>query len=129
MNNRLWNCNNPYQGEFKRVLCCCSAGLLRSPTTAEVLSRKYGYNTRAVGVETSHALIPVDDVLITWADEIVVMNERHKQVLEHRFEMPEETPIVVLNIPDQYRFRDEELVKIIEERYEQATKQDDEATT
>jgi predicted protein tyrosine phosphatase len=31
--NRLGNCKNYHQGKFKRVLCVCSAGLLRSPTT------------------------------------------------------------------------------------------------
>ena len=74
MNNRLYNCKNPYQGDAKKVLCVCSAGLLRSPTAAVVLNREYGYNTRACGTEVGHALIPLDETLMHWADEIVVMD-------------------------------------------------------
>ena len=47
--NRLGNSRNIYQGKDKRVLCVCSAGLLRSPTAANVLHKEFGYNTRACG--------------------------------------------------------------------------------
>lgn len=119
MNNRLHNCKNPYQGKDKRVLCCCSAGLLRSPTTAKVLWQTYGYNTRAVGLDTEHALIPIDTVLIKWAEELVVMNERQKQQVEFMcniqdFESP---PIVVLDIPDSYEYMNPELQELIVEKY------------
>ena len=38
--NRLANTQNKYQGKYKKVLCVCSAGLLRSPTAALVLSQE-----------------------------------------------------------------------------------------
>ena len=48
--NRLGNSKNPYQGDFKKVLCVCSAGLLRSPTAAWVLSNApFNFNTREIG--------------------------------------------------------------------------------
>ena len=48
--NRLHNVRNPNQGPAKRVLCLCSAVLLRSPTVAWVLGKApYDYNTRAAG--------------------------------------------------------------------------------
>lgn len=72
--NRLDNARNEFQGEYKRVLCVCSAGLLRSPTTAVVLSSEpYNFNTRAAGLVREFALVPVDKVLLFWADEIVCM--------------------------------------------------------
>ena len=80
--NRLFNCSNPYQGKAKKVLCVCSAELLRSPTAAVILQQEYGYNTRAVGVEDSFALIPIDDVLIEWADEIVCADIDHVDVVK-----------------------------------------------
>jgi len=62
LRNRIHNSSNPYQGKFKRVLCVCSAGLLRSPTTAFVLSQEpYNYNTRAAGIVDDYALVPVDE--------------------------------------------------------------------
>lgn len=69
-NNRIFNSGNPNQGDYKRMLCVCSAGLLRSPTTAYVLSQApYNYNTRAAGLVADFALIPVDEVLLRWAEE------------------------------------------------------------
>lgn len=115
--NRLANSNNRYQGSYKRVLCVCSAGLLRSPTAAWVLSNEpYNYNTRAAGLDEEFALIPVDRVLLEWADEIVVQNA--KQAEEIRSRLEEEKPIVVLGIPDSYAYRDEKLVSLIRESYD-----------
>mgnify|MGYP007090120654 CR=1 FL=1 len=51
--------NNPYQGTAKRVLCVCSAGVLRSPTLAHLLNRKYQFNTRAAGLSTEYAVVQV----------------------------------------------------------------------
>jgi predicted protein tyrosine phosphatase len=70
--NRLYNVHNPHQNfdKYKRVLCVCSAGLLRSPTMARVLQEEYGYNTRAAGVDFDFALVPMDWALVEWAQEI-----------------------------------------------------------
>lgn len=107
--NAIWNCKNPYQGEMPKVLCVCSAGLLRSPTVAWILSNE-GYNTRAVGVH-DYALVPVDEVLIEWADHILCMEHEHMQTLFQKFPNLTKT-VVVLDVPDRYAFRDPELVQI-----------------
>lgn len=114
--NRLANCHNRYQGDAKRVLCVCSAGLLRSPTTAWVLGQEpYNYNTRAAGLSTEYALIPVDDVLIKWADEVVCMDIYQADELKERFGV--ENP-KVLSIPDMFRYKDETLIRMIKENYD-----------
>lgn len=115
--NRLHNCRNPNQGDAKKVLCLCSAGLLRSPTTANVLHREFGYNTRAAGVSDDYALIEVDDVLYEWAHEIVVVEE---YIAKH---VPEahQHKVVVLNVPDRYEYMNEELQKIILQQYNERT--------
>lgn len=115
--NRLANCSNKYQGRYKRVLCVCSAGLLRSPTAAWVLSNEpYNFNTRAAGLAKEFALVPVDEVLLTWADEIVVFEA--KQAEQIRSALVDETPIIVLGILDNFRYRDEELVSLIRKSYD-----------
>jgi predicted protein tyrosine phosphatase len=112
--NRSYNANNPFQGTTKRVLCVCSAGLLRSPTAAVVLSQEpFNYNTRAAGAENSYALIPVDAVLIGWADKIVCMTEQHKQMLTSSFGDRCKDKIVVLGIPDNFEYRNPELMRLI----------------
>jgi predicted protein tyrosine phosphatase len=119
--NRLATCKNHFQGKHKRVLCVCSAGILRSPTAAFVLSNApYNFNTRAAGVENEFALIPVDEVLVAWADEIVCMDEYHaKKVIEL---LPEgsDKRIVVLDIPDKYEYHSSELINEIKVKYDHA---------
>lgn len=115
--NRLANATNLFQGKYKRVLCVCSAGLLRSPTAALVLSQEpYNYNTRATGLMKEFALVPVDQVLLHWADEIVCMNPEQAEELRERLET--DKPVIVLNIEDRYRYRDPELVEQIKAAYD-----------
>ena len=107
---------NPYQGEYKRVLCVCSAGVLRSATTAVVLAQEpFNYNTRSAGVEF-YALIPVTEVLLTWADEIVCMTKEH----ENKLKLITKKLIKCLDIPDSYEYRNEDLMKMIKENYERS---------
>lgn len=119
MMNRLANCHNQYQGNTKKVLCVCSAGLLRSPTAANTLYEKFGFNTRAAGCVTEYALIPVDDVLIEWADEIVFMEESHYKVVASNFDLSTvRADLIVLDIPDKYSYNAPKLKEEIENQYE-----------
>lgn len=120
--NRLWNINNPYQGKDKKVLCICSAGLLRSPTAANVLHNEFGFNTRSAGCDIDHALIPIDEVLISWADEIVVMEDYHAEIVtvfadKNMVHIP---ILTVLNIEDTYEYNDSDLKNLIVERYKES---------
>jgi len=127
--NRLANANNEFQGDFKRVLCVCSAGMLRSPTAAEILSREpYNFNTRAAGISNEYALVPVDDVLVHWADEIVCMEREHADYVRTFMSEYDERPVYTLAVPDMFKFRDPRLVEWITERYEWAIKQPKEPT-
>ena len=121
--NRKANALNPYQGEHKRVLCVCSAGLRRSPTAALVLSQEpYNFNTRAAGLSREFALIPVDEVLLYWADEIVTMDEL--QAAEIRDMVPTGKPVIALNIEDSFEYRNPRLVERIKQAYDKATEKE-----
>ena len=112
--NALNNIKNPYQTNAKRVLCVCSAGLLRSPTAANVLHKEFGYNTRAAGITSEYALIPVTDLLLHWADEIVCMERWQAEELKTR---ENKVPVFCLYVPDKFPWNDEELQKFILEAY------------
>ena len=122
--NRLGNAFNRHQTDARKVLCLCSAGLLRSPTTANVLHAEFGYNTRAAGVAEEYALIPVDEVLLEWADEIVCVEPSVRDRLLNWIG-GEGNPsnerwtkkITVLNIPDQYEWNDPRLRELILQQY------------
>lgn len=123
--NRIANSRNHYQGTRKKVLCVCSAGLLRSPTLAWILSNEpFGYNTRAVGTSTEYALIPLDDVHVRWADAIVFVDAGNYDAVTYADkamkELIDNMECHVLSIPDKYPFRDEELVKIATEQLKEA---------
>lgn len=105
--NALHNASNPNQGGAKRILCVCSAGLLRSPTLAGELYKR-GYNTRAAGVH-DYALVLVDEVLLHWADEVIFVSAGLRQHVN----LPEDVVAVELNIPDVYQWRHPALVTII----------------
>jgi predicted protein tyrosine phosphatase len=116
--NRLGNITNRFQGSTRKVLCVCSAGLLRSPTAAVVLSQDpYNFNTRAAGISKEYALIPVDEVLVEWADEIVCMQKEHSEVLIKQYPLSR-LKIKTLNIQDSYEYRDPELIRLIKEKYD-----------
>lgn len=120
--NRMSNLENKYQGNFRRVLCVCSAGMLRSPTAAWVLSNPpFIFNTRAAGLTKEYALIPIDEAMIFWSDDIICFDEQMKRDIEfiidsstwkEDFEAPN---IFIWKIPDMYDFRSEELIALIKE--------------
>jgi len=114
--------SNQFQGDYKRVLTVCSAGILRSATAAHVLCQKpFNFNTRNVGT-APYALIPLTDDLILWADEVVCMENEHKvHVMNKMMDMDLYKPIFVLDIEDIYEYRNPKLVKLIKERYKDRT--------
>lgn len=115
--NQMANAKNVWQNDAKRVLCVCSAGLLRSPTLAEYLNKEYGYNTRACGTSQEFALIPISEALVHWADEVVFVNKEN-------WEDVKDTPIFkvkkvkILDLPDEFERNDPQLIEAIKAQYE-----------
>lgn len=107
--------NNPYQGNDKKVLFVCSAGLLRSATAARIFADKY--NTRAVG-SAPYALIPITPNLIAWADEIVFMSWPNSHEALENFPALKAKKLVELDIPDAFEHMDPELIRLLKEQYD-----------
>lgn len=119
--NQLANVGNRFQTEAKKVLVVCSAGLLRSPTAANVLHTKYGFNTRAVGADKDFALIPITQALIWWADEVVFVNKDAFSALDQEEKDELESvgvKVVTLDIEDDFDWMDTHLRCEIIEQYE-----------
>jgi predicted protein tyrosine phosphatase len=96
------------------ILFICSRNKWRSPTAEAIYKTSQVHNVKSAGTEPS-ARIKVSAKLIAWADIIFVMEKRHKQRLIENF--PSEIvgkEIVLLNIPDEYQFMDEELIESIQ---------------
>ena len=114
--------SNSFQGDYKKVLTVCSANMLRSPTIAHVLSAEpYYYNTRSAGT-ASFALIPVTEELLLWADEVVCADTEHAMwVRSKMMEYQLDKPIINLRIPDNYEYRNPQLIEMIKNRYNEIT--------
>jgi protein-tyrosine phosphatase len=85
----------------------------RSPT-AEVMFKNHPvYHAKSAGVSES-ARTRISDRLITWADQIFVMEKEHKRRIMDRYGASlHDKPIIVLDIADDYQFMDPELIDMI----------------
>lgn len=119
--NQLANVGNKFQTTEKKVLTVCSAGLLRSPTLSLALYENWGYNTRAAGSCKDFALIPITQALIWWADKIVFVDRQsYLNLSQQEYDEINQVgcKVTILNIPDDYDWGDEDLIKVCIEQYE-----------
>lgn len=97
-----------------RLLFVCSRNQWRSPTAEAVWRKHPGIEARSAGT-SPNARHPVSARDVEWADVIFVMEPKHKQRLmaEHRRAIGGK-PLHVLDIPDEYRYMDPELVELVQ---------------
>lgn len=95
------------------ILFVCSRNRWRSPTGEAIYKTSQEHIAKSAGTEPS-ARIKLTAKLIAWADIIFAMEKRHKQRMMENFASETEgKEIIVLNIPDEYQFMEEELVESI----------------
>lgn len=95
------------------VLFVCSKNKWRSPTAEVIYKNRNGINVRSAGTEPS-ARIKLSSKSILWADIIFVMEKKHKErLLENFSDTAEDKQIIILDIPDDYKFMDPELIEDI----------------
>lgn len=128
--NQLGVIFNAYQGKHKKVLTVCSAGCLRSPTAAHILSSApWNFNTRCAGTSSEYAIIPVTEALVTWADVIVCMDsEQVNFINEMQNKLAQDVRgmygydyklVHNLDIEDAYEYRNPKLVEIMTEKFKE----------
>ena len=99
-----------------RLLFVCGRNRWRSPTAEAVFARYEGIETQSAGI-SKDADNPVSAEAIEWADLILVMEVSHKEKLAKAFgALLRGKRVVVLGIPDEYRFMQPELIALLEER-------------
>lgn len=101
--------------ERLNVLFVCSRNQWRSPTAEQVWRRHPKVAARSAGTSSNaRHRVSADD--ISWANVILVMEEKHKSRLTAEFSrLLDNTPIYVLDIPDDYKYMDPELIEILEQ--------------
>jgi predicted protein tyrosine phosphatase len=106
---------NPYQGSHKKALFVCTGGILRSATAAHYAAQHKGWNTRSCGI-MEEAIPPISRNLLEWADHIFCLEVHHQQFINQLFGDAYNGKITVLGIPDNFAYRDPELVKLLSQR-------------
>ncbi|MCB9497437.1 MAG: phosphotyrosine protein phosphatase [Fibrobacteria bacterium] len=102
------------------LLFVCSRNRLRSPTAEIVFAGRPGWRTASAGLAPD-AESPLDADAVDWADVVLVMEKRHRKVLQERFSRSlRNKRVVCLDIPDDFEFMDPELVRILQERVPKA---------
>jgi predicted protein tyrosine phosphatase len=95
------------------VLFVCSRNQWRSPTAERVWRNQPRLAVRSAGTASSARRV-VSEADIAWAHVICVMEEKHQRHLRAQFR-PQLAgkPVHVLDIPDDYRFMDAQLVALL----------------
>ena len=100
-------------GERLNLLFVCSRNQWRSPTGEQVWRRHPRVTVRSAGTSASaRRVVSADD--LAWADVVLVMEDKHKSRLlaEYRALLLHK-PLHVLDIPDDYKYMDPELVELL----------------
>jgi predicted protein tyrosine phosphatase len=96
-----------------KVLFICSRNKWRSRTAETIFKDNQTHEFRSAGTEND-ARIKVNEKLINWADLIFVMEKRHKQRLQDKFDqLLYDKKIIILDIEDNYQYMDEELIETL----------------
>ncbi len=92
---------------------------MRSPTAEAVFSNYEGLEVSSAGTSIDAENIVSSD-LIEWADIIFPMEGIHRKKLNAQFgKLLRTKSVIVLGIPDDYKYMDPELVKILKQRVSQ----------
>lgn len=98
---------------MSNLLFICSKNQWRSPT-AEMLFKNHPIHQARSAGTSDKARIKVNQKLIEWADVVFVMELKHKELLKQRFAAAvTRKQLIVLNIEDNYRFGDTELIQLL----------------
>jgi predicted protein tyrosine phosphatase len=101
---------------MKHVLFLCSQNKLRSPTAEAIFSGIEGFEVRSAGLNND-AAVSISPELIEWADYIFVMEKSHRNKLRKKYrEFLKKQRIICLDIPDEYEYMDEGLIKLLKHR-------------
>lgn len=103
------------------ILFVCSANKQRSKTAEDYFSAKYsdlrflsaGTNIKICEREGTN---PLTIDILENADLIFVMEQRHKKQIMDFLEGKFKKELIVLNIPDIYKYYQKELIEILEEK-------------
>jgi predicted protein tyrosine phosphatase len=98
------------------ALFLCSQNKWRSPTAEQLFAAWPGIETDSAGLNED-AVTPLSGDQLAWADVVFVMEPSQRKRLQVKFaEHLNGKRVICLNIPDEFRFMQPELVQLLETR-------------
>ncbi|MCH2081386.1 MAG: protein tyrosine phosphatase [Saprospiraceae bacterium] len=99
----------------RNFLFICSKNEWRSRTAETIFRNDSRFHVKSAGTSRT-ARIRVSERLLLWADVIFVMEDHHKKRLyEHFAKAMADKEVIVLDIPDEYPYMNEELIAELED--------------
>ena len=97
------------------VLFICSRNKWRSRTAETIFKKERKINVKSAGTSKA-ARVRVSATLIDWAEVIFVMESKHKSQITENFRAHlDAKEIIVLSIPDEYQYMDEDLIEHLQD--------------
>ena len=97
----------------QRLLFICTQNRLRSPTAEQVFSSWPELECDSAGLAPD-AVASLSTEQLEWADIVFVMEKSHRNKLSKKFRKHLNSKrVIVLGIPDDYEFMQEELVSLL----------------
>lgn len=108
---------------MKKILFVCSANKQRSNTASDYFSKKHediefdsaGTNHKICNKEGTQ---PLTEALMSWADLVIVMEEKHRKIITENGGSNFRKKIRVLSIPDRFKYYQKELITLLEDKAE-----------
>ncbi len=101
------------------LLFVCSRNKRRSLTAETIFQKNEDFNVKSCGT-SPQSRVKINEKLIRWADVILVMEKRHKEIIKQQFQdILQDKEIKVLFIPDEYEYMDETLIEILKDKINQ----------
>ena len=104
-----------------KILFVCGRNKWRSPTAENVYRNDPRIEARSAGT-SEKSPHPISSSDLIWADLVLVMENKYKARITDAFRDFHLPPIQSLDIPDEYRYMDEELIALIKSSVERHIK-------
>jgi predicted protein tyrosine phosphatase len=97
------------------ILIVCGKNKRRSRTAEYIFKNDSRFNIRSAGLsQKSERFLSEKDVI--WSDLILAMEDKHRARIRELYRDLNLPPIEILDISDDYEYRDQVLIKILEEK-------------
>lgn len=102
-----------------KLLFVCTVNYIRSATAHEIYRDDARFEVQSAGTSrlARQRLTPA---LLAWADAVIVMEKRHRDVIRRQYPaVYRQKRVACLQLPDDYLYMEPQLIEVLRERVEE----------